>query len=78
MVRAHNRCATILTFIEFTFMTSDNNMKYASYLLKNLFLKTECERNKSIRNEAIRICKFFLESQYIENKLKDRINSYLN
>lgn len=78
MVRAHNRCATILTFIEFTFMTSDNNMKYASYLLKNLFLKTECERNKSIRNEAIRICKLFLESQYIENKLKDRINSYLN
>ena len=77
-VRDANKCPTFLTFIEFTLVKSDSDVRYTSYLMENFFLNSECKQNSSIRNEAIRICKLFLENQYIDKILKDKINSFLN
>ena len=41
------------------------------------FLNHKCRRNSLIRNEAIKVSKLFLENEYIEKRVKDRINSFL-
>ena len=78
MVRSRTGCLSFLNYIEFTLAKFDNNLKLASFALKDLYLNNQCKEQTNIRNEGIRICKLFLQNQYVENKLKDLINSFLN
>ena len=78
-IRDRLGCYSSLTFADFVFYKSENDrdFEYASFLLENGFLNNGCRRQTFIRNEAIRICKLFLESQYINNGLKGKINAFL-
>lgn len=78
IVRSRTVCRSYLNYIEFTFAKSDNNLKLASFALNDLYLNNKCKEQTNIRNEGIRICKLFLQNQYVENKIKDLINLFLN
>ena len=78
MVREKYTCQNYLSYIEFVFSKSNNDLKLASFAIEYFFLNNECRGDIKIRDEAIRICKLFLVNQYIEQELKDKINSYLN
>ena len=78
IVRSRTVCRSYLNYIEFTLTKSDNNLKLASFALKDLYLNNKCKEQTNIRNEGIRICKLFLQNQYVENKIKDLINLFLN
>ena len=79
-VKTRNKygCQNNIYYIGFVFSKSNNDLKLASFVLKYLFLNQKCRKDISIRDEAIRICKLFLENQYIEKELKYKINSFLN
>ena len=75
--RNKNHCQAILGYVEFVVSKSDDDVKLASYLIENLFLNNDCKRRDHVREQAISICKLVLENKYIENQLKDKINSLL-
>ena len=73
-------CWDCISYIEFLLIKSDNNYedkKVASFAIEIFFLNHKCRRNMLIREEAIKVCKLFLENEYIEKRVKDRINSFL-
>lgn len=79
-IRDRLSCYSSLTFADFVLYKSENDrdFEYSSFLLENDFLNNGCRKQTFIRNEAIRICKLFLESQYINSSLKGKINAFLN
>ena len=78
MVRDQYHCRAFLNYIEFTFIKSDNDFTLSSFALQNFFLNSRCRHDKNIRNDAITICKLFLDNQNINNNLKDKIKVFLN
>ena len=78
MVRDQYHCRACLNQIEFTFIKSDNDFTLSSFALQNFFLNSRCRHDKNIRNDAITICKLFLDNQNINNNLKDKIKVFLN
>lgn len=70
------RCQNYLSYIDFVYTKSNNNFKLASFAFEKYFLNNECKRELSIRSEVIRLCKLFLENQFIEKALKEKINNY--
>ena len=76
-VRGNYICENNLSYIEFIFLKSNNDLKFASFLLEDYYLNKDCKNKIDVRDNAIKICKLFLESQYVEKELKDIINSYL-
>ena len=53
--------------------------KLASFALKSFFLngRDDCRKNMSVRDNAIKTCKLFLENKYIEDKVKNEIKEFL-
>ena len=76
-VRKIHKCSALLGYIELVYIKSTNNFKLASFILENNLFYTDCTGSDSIKEEANRICKLFLDNQYIENRLKNKINSFL-
>jgi hypothetical protein len=51
----------------------------ASYALTFFFLsgRDECRTNMSVRENAIKTCKLFLENNFIEEHVKNQIKGFL-
>ena len=64
-------------YVEFVLAKSDDDVKLASYLIENNFLNDDCNRKAHVREQTISICILTLENKFIENGLKDKINSIL-
>ena len=74
-------CLSYITYAEFLLKKTDDTFldkEIASYELENWFLNHECRQNKNITNEAIRVCKLFIENKYIEEEMKKKILIFLN
>ena len=80
--RTNKLCFSNVVFVEFLLSKTNStnyDKKIASYELKNTLINNnECKYNQKHRDEIINLCKLFLENQYIEEKTKNEINSYLN
>ena len=75
------KCWGILSYAEFIFKKTDNSFedkKFASYAMNNYLLYESCKKDIDIKNEVNEVCELFLKNEYIDNKLKDKINKYLN
>ena len=73
-------CFAYLSYIEFILIKTDNTVidkKIASFELEKWFLNHGCRKNKFIRNQGINLCKLFLENEYIENSIKNKITTFL-
>ena len=78
--RENLSCSSQINFLEFLFVKTANTVfekQYASVLLEELF-KSPCQYNKLFREDIIYICNKFLENEYIENTIKDKIRAYFN
>ena len=75
--RKKNNCQSLLGYIEFVVTKSNDDVKLASFLIENRFLKNDCIRRDYVRDQVISICKVVLDNKFIENRLKDKINSLL-
>ena len=75
--RSKNYCQNIFGYIEFVLAKSNDDVKLASFLIENSFLKNDCNRKIHVRDQTINICKLVLENKFIENGLKDKIKFLL-
>ena len=76
IVKANYKCLSYINYIEFLLGRTYNNVedkRIASYELQNWFLNNNCKNNTFIQERAINVCKSFLENQYIEKEVKDKI-----
>ena len=81
IVKKNCRCLSYMNYIEFLLdrtLNTTKDKKIASYELNNWFLNHQCINNTFIQERAKKVCKAFLENQYIEKEVKDKINIFLN
>ena len=74
-------CLSYINYIEFILMKTTNTIKdkkIASFELKKWYLDNDCRNNTFIRKRAKKVCELFLKNKFIENKIKDEINNFLN
>ena len=74
-------CLSYINYIEFILMKTTNTIKdkkIASFELKKWYLDNDCRYNTFIRKRAKKVCELFLKNKFIENKIKDEINNFLN
>jgi len=79
--RENLNCLSYINYIEFILKKTDDTFldkEFASIELETLFLNHKCRNNKNITNEAIRVCKLFIENKYIEEDMKKKILIFLN
>jgi len=80
--RTNKLCFSNAVYVEFLLNKTNStnyDKKIASYELKNTLINNnECKYNEKHREKIINLCKSFLENQYIDEKIKNEINSYLN
>ena len=79
--RERKKCFSFLTFIEVLLIFTANNIEdkeIPSFFLKQLLLDNDCRKNKTIINEAINLCKLFLDNKYIKRDIKNEIRIYIN
>jgi len=70
-----------INYIDFLLGRTNNTVqdkRIASYELQNWFLNHKCKNNTFIQERAINVCKSFLENQYIQEEIKDKIRLFLN
>jgi glycosyltransferase involved in cell wall biosynthesis len=75
-----NLCSSYLNYVEFILNKTNNTIedkRIASYELNANFLDHECRNNEVVQKEGINICKLFLQNEYIENDIKDKIKLFL-
>jgi glycosyltransferase involved in cell wall biosynthesis len=80
IVKANYKCLSYINYIEFLLGRTNNSVedkRIASYELQNWFLNNNCKNNTFIQERAINVCKSFLENQYIEKEVKDKIQLFL-
>ena len=80
--RKKYRCLSNLSYPEFLLIKTNEDYKdkkLASFALKNFFLnnRDDCRQNLSIRKNAIKTCKLFLENKFIEISVKEQIKEFL-
>ena len=78
--RKKNSCFAYLYYAEFLlFYTKDtyNDKEIASYEFNYWFLDHECRNNILIKKLALEICLLYLKNQYIDNKTKEKIQSFI-
>ena len=76
-----NGCLSYLYYIDFLLKKTDNCFKdkqIASIELENWYLNNSCRNDSFSKQQGIHICKLFLENQYIEKDIKERILLFLN
>ena len=81
IVKKNYRCLSYMNYIEFLLdrtLNTTKDKKIASFELNNWFLNHQCINNTFIQERAKKVCKAFLENQYIEKEVKDKINIFLN
>ena len=81
IVKKNYKCLSYINYIEFLLGRTNNTVKdkrIASYELKNWFLNHQCKNNTFIQERAKYVCKLFLENQYIEQEVKDKIILFWN
>ena len=81
IVKKNYRCLSYINYIEFLLdrtLNTTKDKKIASFELNNWFLNHQCINNTFIQERAKKVCKAFLENQYIEKEVKDKINIFLN
>ena len=81
IVKKNFRCLSYINYIEFLLDRTLNTIKdkkIASYELNNWFLNHPCINNTFIQERAKKVCKAFLENQYIEKEVKDKIKLFFN
>jgi len=79
--RENLNCLSYINYIEFILKKTDDTFldkEIASSELEKWLLNHKCRNNKSIINEAIRVCKLFIENKYIEEDMKKKIFIFLN
>ena len=80
--REKKKCISFLTLIEVLFLFTENNAedkKIASHYLIHLFLNQDkCKKEPGLIKEATKICQLFLKNEFIEMKVKNMTNEYLN
>ena len=79
--RERKNCYSYLTFIEIMFLFTENNYdkSIAERCFQMWFLdKEECKKQNDTMNYAIKVCKLYLNNQYISNNTKAKISEYLN
>ena len=72
-------CMASLYYIEMLFMKTNNTIldkKIPSYELNKEMFNTPCINNLYIRDKFISLCKQFLENEYIEKEIKDKIRIF--
>ena len=75
------QCQSYINYIELLLNKTKNNSfdkNFASFELKNYYLKNECRNNEFIRERGKNVCKLFLENKYINSNIKNEIYSVLN
>ena len=81
IVKKNYRCLSYMNYIEFLLdrtLNTTKDKKIASFELNNWFLNHQCINNTFIQERAKKVCKAFLENQYIEKEVKNKINIFLN
>ena len=81
IVKANYKCLSYINYIDFLLGRTNNTVqdkRIASYELQNWFLNHKCKNNTFIQERAINVCKSFLENQYIQEEIKDKIRLFLN
>ena len=79
--RENLECLSYMNYIEFILMKTNDTFldkEIASSELETWFLNHKCRKNKFVTNEAIRVCKLFIENKYIEEDMKKKILIFLN
>ena len=79
--RERKNCYSYLTFLEITFLFTENNndKNIAERCFHMWFLeRDECKKQKDIMNYAIKICNLYLNNEYISSDTKAKISIYLN
>ena len=78
--RDNLNCMAFANYIRFLLMNTNNTIqdkKIASYELNNYFNSKKCSNNIYSKEEIKNICELFLKNEYIEDKMKGKINIYL-
>ena len=73
-------CLSYLYYIEFLLKTTDNcfkDKKIASMELENWYLDHYCINDTFSKKQGIYTCKLFLENQYIDDNIKNKIKKFL-
>ena len=73
-------CWDNISYVELVLIKSNNNYedkKIAAFAIKKFILNDDCGRKMLIRNETIKVCKLYLDNQYIDNNTKEQINLFL-
>ena len=75
-------CLAYVKYSEFLLINTNNTIfdkKIASFELDEWFLNSnDCRNNSFIREDAIKICNLFLQNEYIESQIKNKIKIFLN
>ena len=74
-------CLSYLYYIEFLLLKTENSFidkQIPSYELENWYLDIYCRNNSNSWQQGIRICKLFLENNYINETIKNKIRIFLN
>ena len=69
-------CMANLYYIEMLLIKTNNTIldkQIPSYELNNFLLNDQCKNNLYVKEKFINICKQFLENEYIENEIKEKI-----
>ncbi len=78
--RKKNSCFAYLYYTEFLLLYTKNtynDKEIASYELNTWLLSHECRNNTSTKKLALKICLLYLNNQYINNKIKEKIKSFI-
>ena len=79
--RKKYNCFAYLSYAEFLFLHTNNtynDKEIASYELELWFLDNECRNNTLIRKQAINVCLLYLKNQYVNNRTKEKIKTFIH
>jgi len=77
----NDQCLAYINYIEFVLIKTNNDTndkRIASLELNDWFFNNQCKYNKFIREKSINVMKLFLENDFIEKEVKDKILVFLN
>ena len=77
----NDQCIAYINYIEFVLIKTNNDVndkRIASLELNDWFFNTQCKYNKLIREKSINVMKLFLENDFIEKEVKNKIHVFLN